>query len=370
MKAQNRSRSKTGKTESSSRTRLDKVLEEYARLIMQPCHGPLTRTLSPMNTAAVTERVRTSVIVNSTDANGYVVWFPGYHNNAAAGGFSNMFYYTTATSSAGPNNSGALPLGAGGVSGINVSDPSTPNLTSTSAFSRARTSSACLQLEYIGALSAVSGQVATVANFTLEQWNAQSGTPGTFAPISVDRVFEFAAQRERLQFSGHEVVWRPTDAISIFRHNGTAGGGTAGGTASDTVYWNGTVGSAVADQSATDPANVYGLCIAWRGVPAAANTITFNAVKVVDFELSARNNQIESLAPAAISAGTNMVDKAVQLLDDYVPGWQRRAINATINSIGNLAMSYAPSAMIANASSGLRGRQPVPMQPPRLTNGP
>lgn len=353
---------------------------KYAELVRNPCHGPLTRSVGTTGLGQISERVRKTITANAagTDVNGYVIWFPSYHNTNGDSVPACFYRFENASASVAPTNSAATPMGQTAVNttGLFEVDPCNANLVAGSTFSRARTLSACLQLEYLGALSSASGQIAAISNISLNAFNRNSsGTTSTINAPTVDDLFSYAYKRQRLQMVGHEVVWRPTDMSSVFRGSGRAVTGTASGTpVIDAPMRTGLVGISPSTIVAVDPANVLGVAIAWRGVPALANSISVNAVKVVDLELNTIGTVIEpsyadnsSYPPSMFSTSINVV---TSFLDKAYPGWQSRAINSAVGVAGDLAMSYAPAVLPGFASRGIRGRIPLPienhpLQPPR-----
>jgi len=240
-------------------------------------------------------------------------------------------------------------------SGLFVADPASGLLTSTSAFSRAKTLSACLQLEYLGALSAIQGQVAVVPNFSLNAFNNNAGGTGLAFP-TVDEIFGYASERDRFQIDGHEAIWRPNEEQSVFRTDGGDAAGLVGSPTlqADSCFWSGNAAVYNTVISCPNPGMVTGMCIAWRGAAATANTLTFNIVKVVELELAARNGQIEIIPPPSDSWMHRITD-ATAMLDRNFPGWQRGVVRGLTNVATTAARAWSMS--FARNATG------------RLTNG-
>jgi len=257
------------KRKRNKRKRLSSVnasLRDETMLVANPCMGPISRTIG---SGAVTERVRSTIsgTNSATAVNGYVVWFPTYHNRGNVAASSNILYYESTGTNSVPVNSTANPLGCIGVSttGVAVLDPASNVIGGAGAFGRGKTHAACLQLDYVGRLSDVSGQVAIIKNFPLKGMFSNDTSPVLIAP-TIDQLFAYASERERLQITGHEVIWRPTDGSSVYRTAGSERPGT-GGVSPDTAWTNGVAGTSQSTLSATDSDEMYGICIAWRGVP-------------------------------------------------------------------------------------------------------
>jgi hypothetical protein len=370
---------------------LTKPVVDYLKLVSDPCMGPLVRSVGHVHPGAVTERLRTTftsgyrwngtaTVAVDLSTSGYIVWFPSYHNDgltpsgvpSAAYSPGNLYLFTSTTPGTAPVNATATPAGQCNnstgmdvlISGNFLEDPAQPQLSGTSPFVRATCLSACLQLDYIGALSAISGQVACVQNYSLASFIQNTNASGGAIPAfpSVDQVFAHAAERSRLHPEGAEVIWRPTEDSSIPR---TAGARDQSFQQTDLVldapFWVGAVGADYTRVCATNPNEVYGMCLAWKGVP--AGSLSINAVKVVDFELAARNGQIEEIRTSVPpSEPSTTIDSVINVLDDVAPGWQSNlrdmaseaAHGAAVN-VGRLLREVWSGGKPAQAKAGLRG---------------
>lgn len=317
----------------------------YAKMISDPCHSTI---VTPMNAygGTVAERLRkTFTLSNSTSTCGYVVWFPTYHGKGADGVAatapyapyvdSNLLWFDNALSSYRPINNLTNAWGcddAVATSGKFLFDPAGELLYNASTYSRAKTLAACLQLEWLGATMDTAGQVAVLQNMSLINLSRSSST-GTFGPPSVDDIFSYSAQIERTQLSGHEVIWRPSEDASVMRQTVSQNLGQASTSAKgDCGFWSGTKGSGETKIASADPANATGIVIAWRGFP-AGKPVSVNVVKVVELELAARNNAVET---RPLSTGTTTkVDDVVAMLDSSFSSWQLGSV--VNNAAGKLA---------------------------------
>lgn len=333
-----------------NRTGLSNLHDEML-LVANPCHGPISKTVG---SGAITERVRTTVSEPgyATSLNGYAVWFPSYHNGGFTVNSSNLFVFENASASTKPVNTAANPFGLVDLAttGVSQSDPGYAT-TNSATFSRGKTHSACIQLDYVGKLSDISGQVAIIKNLPLRGLFSNKST-STLDPPSVDTLFAFAAERERMQPTGHEVIWRPTDESSIYR---TSGNDRVSALTPDTAWANGVLASAPSTLSATDADEMYGICIAWRGVPGVVGCLVLNFVKVLSLELAPSGASIESPVIDNTPSFSNPMSTITSWLDKFTPGWQSTAINTTANVSGLLAKAYAPKAL-SLMTNGLRGR--------------
>jgi len=296
----------------------------------------------------------------AADTNGYYVWFPEFHGNSGGNYYNaNCFAFANSATNVRPTNTTAAPMGVASLNttGLFIADPMYPNLNNNASFARAKTLAACLQVEYTGQLSAMAGQVAIIQNYSLEAFNANTGNAGEFIPPSVDEMFSYAAVRERFQLDGHEVVWRPNVNAAVFRSADVEATNT--GDKPDSCFFAGQTAATATKLATPNPQNVYGIAIAWRGIPSTANCIAINCVKVADLELAARNNVIENpiKAESASSDSSFGMGQVLSFLDTYTPGWQTKSINMAAKMAASAVSSvYAPSGLINNAGpSTLRG---------------
>lgn len=271
-----------------------------------------------------------------------------------------MFKWSNPDSSVGPNNSTTLPFGfsAETTTGVAIADPVNASLAASSPFSRATTLSACLQIEWLGKLSDIQGQVAIVQNYPLSAFASNIGALGTApTPPSVDQIFNYAATRERFSAAGHEVIWRPTNEQVVPRTAGDELYGTAtkGQYKADTCFWVGETTTGTATWlSCPNPNEVYGIAIAYKGMAAGSNVqIQVNAIKTVALELSARNNQIEippQPEPAKMfNVDVNAMTNALSVENDM---WQlgRKALSYV--GIDDVSTAFGTAALTGAVYSG------------------
>lgn len=337
---------------------LDPHTADYMHLIANPCKGPLVRVPGSALGNSIIERVRSTISLptTATNNNGYIMWFPSYVGNGNSEVNpgptytpGNLYLFQNASTSVSPSNTTALPMGLDSVTttGVFLADPSLTSISTGSAFSRAKCVAACSQLEFLGALSTCSGQVAIISNATLSNINQNVGASGQeFIPPSIDQVFSYAAYRERLQLDGHEVVWRPSDATSVLRSYAAGYAGAAQTSVADTVFWTGQKTVVPTHVSCMEPRDACGIIIAWKGVPAIANSISLNFIKVIELELAARSNNIETTCPN-IESGTSVAD-SVHLLDELKPSWQTGSVAASMAAAMaalKVYNNYAPAGM-------------------------
>lgn len=330
-------------------------LLEFAKLISDPCHGPLIRAFG---TGSLVERVRSTITINTAGTNncGYLVWFPDFHCPGTSSTYAcNAFMYENTTPVATPTNTTANPLGmvAINTTGIATADPAA-NLVQSASFSRGQTMAACLQIDYLGALSAVAGQVAIIKNFPLKAF-AQNDNDIILNPPSVDSLFAYASTRERIQVTGHEAIYRPSDTATVMRSAGNERGYSA--TVPDSVWQTGTAGSTASILSCGIPNDVYGICIAWKGIPTTSSVFQLNMVKVLSLELAPSGNAIEPTFNGSplVEEGPSPIDHVTSILDKVDPHWQTKAVNGAMNIAGKLASAFTENIGISKILPGIRG---------------
>lgn len=313
-----------------------------AELIANPCTGPLVNVVAG---SSITERLRTTISPGGgANGSGYLFWFPSFHNYSnGADTPMNAFYFEGTAGGATPFNTQAAPMGTGtpSTTGLAVSDPVGPLLIAN-VYSRAQTLSACAQIEYIGPLQSISGQVALIPNISMRAFNTAINTP-TVTPVSVDSLFNYASVRERLQVTGHEVVWRPSPEESVPRTGGGEYNSVTAyiGPRPNAPMMLGTPGTDGTLISA-ETSDSLGICIAWKGMPNIANCLSINLVKTVGLELTPSSAIQAPFRPTVSTTGPSPFNTITSWLDRNAPNWQAHAMNRTVGVAGALARAYAP----------------------------
>jgi len=269
-----------------------------------------------------------------------------------------MYVFSSGLSTTTPTNTSAAPAGTALIdtTGLFLRDPANVQLDPATPFSRGTTVSACLQMDVLAQLSTISGQVAVVSNFSLSNFIRNTGTPYATAPPqfpSVDEIFAFAATRQRIHPEGAEVIWRPNAQQSVPRTSGELSSGVTLASSSvvpDAAFWAGTAAVHATTVCAANPNEVYGICLAWKGYSSTAALLSFNAVKVVNLELSPRSNQIEPVVHAVPrSVPFTNVESITNKLDEMSPGWQ----NSLISKMKDMGVGGSSSAGATSYSSML-----------------
>jgi len=239
-------------------------------------------------------------------------------------------------------------MGGGGVNaGDFIKDPASSFVTATSSFSRARSMSACIQLDFLGKISDAAGQVCIVKNISLAAFNYNSGTTGAaYRPMTVDEIFLYAAERGRFQIGGHEAVWRPGAKDIVFRDAGNQSSTSAVhvGDTADTCWTLGSAAVSDTVERVPNPNEINGFIIAWKGLNnAAASNSNLVFTKTFELELAPRSLAIEGIPRQVDSESSeSRLAKVLQWLDSMMPNWQSRVMTAGTNAVGDLARAYAP----------------------------
>lgn len=197
---------------------------------MDPCHAPLSVIYSEAMNGGVVFRVRKRFRLRNgvTRENGYVAWYPSFHNGGADGtssisgsaaayrGGANLFVYNTTSPATSPVNSTTTPFGSGAaisdVEGRALADPA-HDLVKSPNVSEARTLGACMRLIYTGTTSARQGEVFAIS--TLPQ-NALVRSDGS--TLDVDDFISTAGHSCRT--TNMEVIWRPDEESEYPRKGG------------------------------------------------------------------------------------------------------------------------------------------------------
>jgi hypothetical protein len=140
---------------------------------------------------------------------GYIVWCPDYTNYQSNLG-ANTFWYGTTDSSIAPVNTTVDPYGTLG-SAMAIGDPAY-NFLASDLVSDCRPVGACMTMQFIGTLRDSSGEVAFIHNLPTQDL-LTGGAGGT--PLTVDDIFAYTTEKQRLGLEKLENVFKPTDENSV-----------------------------------------------------------------------------------------------------------------------------------------------------------
>lgn len=349
--ASNKAKQKNGKNGGRGKV-LPASVANYMQLVKDPCAGPLVKSIGTDLGASIIERARgvQTFPTGAGNGNGYIAWFPGFHNGTGVAGYrpANCYVWENASAGVRPLNTVADPMGTTiATSGLFIPDPGAALIGSTSAFSRAKTSAACISMFTTLPVSSVRGQIAMVMRMSLAAFDQNNGAVGlAFQPPSVNELLAYAANRERMQLDGHELIWGPTSRDTQLRTNGRTSEGTAidSHTEPDAAFWYGVPGTTQTKVATPDPNNVMGIVMVFQGLASTVGEQTITLTKVVELELAPRSGAIEE-APRGrtepVTPGFSVVDEVTNYLDANVPSWRVRAVHAGVNMASYAAQTVA-----------------------------
>ncbi len=171
---------------------LDKAALDYARLLSDPCNGPLVHPIYAGADAGFLFRAESINTVGTAPTDTCVVfhWTPGYLN-------SNDTDCLVATASAPGNLAGMTP------------QPYSPGKTFVNTNARGlRCIAACVKVSYPGTESARSGR--------LHFGGTHSGVLDSGATASVDIVAPMLNNHTRTPATDIELIWKPSDGDQLF----------------------------------------------------------------------------------------------------------------------------------------------------------
>lgn len=337
-----------------------KAMSSYAQLVADPCYGPLVRSVGGTTGAGVVQRIRSTY--TNVAANGYIVWFPSYScgSQSVANYYPyNAYVFEDAASSTVVTNSVAVPMGRGTTGGNFLSDPCCKLIDSGSsptAFSRAKTLAACMNVEYSGSMSAAAGLIAKVANMSVTSFMPQKPGSTPSVPMTIDQMFAYANKRGRLDIAGEELKWYPTETGSVMRTPAIEGATNAvinGTTLEDTVWWSGVAGTSATTVTCEDSNTNNAIVIAWKG--AVVGTLNINLTKVVELELNAFSNTIEEPKGPVNTAKSGGVAAVTEFLDKVNPSWQTDVMNTGMRMASGMAASAVNSFTMPLQFASTRG---------------
>jgi len=265
------------------------------------------------------------------------MWCPDYFGNDL---LANAFCYKSELSSTVPVNDATF--GSNQAYGGNATSYFTGNTTTSgySSFLRdpaadlleeslvqdARQISSCISITYTGKMSDASGQFCSVPVLPLSSV-LQGGTGG--GPLSVDDVFRYASNAQRLGIDTIETISRTSEETHHFRDEADAPiliPNAAGAIPTETTDLG----------EAQQP---HFFVIAWRGLDAgASNPLVFELYKNIEW----RPSPVSGLAhqpPNSFAFGPQM-QKVKAFLDTIDPDWQTKIKNAAV-SMASAAVTLA-----------------------------
>jgi hypothetical protein len=205
------------------------------------------------------------------------------------------------------------------------------NFVSEGIVQDARTISACIDLTYFGAMYEAEGEITFINNLPA----TAIVDIGSTSSASVDELFQWSGNAQRLGVDTLTNKWRPTSE-DIFYDD-------------EAKFVNlgnpGISGSFVDPVAVTRGPHLFGF--AFRGLSTdQTNKLRYNLSKIVEWRAKPSSGLAQTNAR---STGISTMEKVVKELDTYMPGWQHEAKTQMYNGatyLAKLAMTGATS-MIA-----------------------
>lgn len=310
-------------------------------------------------------RVIRSVVtchVDSLSNNGYLVWFPSYHNRGfqvggavpATNTAASMFHYEAPATFNSPTTTAPIstPLWSGtGPSGTTIGctevDPAYNILGST--FRDAATLAACMKFRYLGQTATNSGAVGSIQGIDLAACLNTDGS-NTFGPV-INNLITYAEQRDRPQMDAHEVKWSPTfGSGAVFRGPGDIGANNSVSNQTDSLTIIGVPTFSVTRYAENSPNSATGIGFVWSGLQKALTSgsdIEIELIKVVQLRLSPVSGlrEAETIVPSV-----EVFSAATQYLDNLNPAWR-----TTAGHLADVAMNAAMRGLSNAALAGITG---------------
>lgn len=259
-------------------------------------------------------------IGGGTDTAGYLIWFPEYVTSIVNGSY-NLVGYKTINSGTPPPNTTTSPFGEANADESYFTGDTYPDrsnhfydpgasLIADDLVASMRTISAAISVSYTGKQDDASGEICAITDVGAQDLLFGGSAGG---PASVDDFFQRSDSIDRLGTTTLEVVHRPSEGSKVFR-DGNHLGPYAPGVATAVV-------GTLTDMGKTEGLRGFG--IAWRGLDAAAaNPMSFNLVKNIEWRVGATHNL--SHPKAVHQIGRPLSDSAAAIMDAHIPGWNRR----------------------------------------------
>jgi hypothetical protein len=310
---------------------------------------------------------------------GFVLWAPEYHpdinklypgTDDFADGYEvkhrNLFIGYTTESGVSMTNTADLPFGGiplgpdqspGATGRVATSDDPAGAFLESNLVAAARTVAASMKMTYTGALLDMGGQVCSITSFPAEALILGAGKGNPDFSFTVDELFSWSEQHDRVQSDTLEVVHQPTATSNLFRDSTTSPFqfGVTGPMGPAQVPLPRATPTILNSVGQSQQPTLMGF--AWRGLPSTTTSpMTFDLLKVVEWKPrpvsgivgGSRNPSVHSVIPPVHAARAQ--------LDARRPGWAARAFRAIEKEavrFGPQLASYIASGALAEATGGM-----------------
>lgn len=288
------------------------ALDTYARMLDDPCSGPIMTPLYGGSSQGYLIRTKSIFSINlngPTVVNGYMLWYPDYHNAGSTGGDysgGNIFGYCSAGRTNKPANTVTNPLGEGDIAdpaGDFIRDPAFAFVAAQTT-SSARTAAACMRVTYTGSTSDTAGRVGFLEGIKRDSIL----NPSQLSAMTIDNGLALSNNLGRTSLQTYEVKFRPSESSKLFRTEGT--NGTAGDTRDNCFTFGSgtTAATTIAPGTASGAPSSIG--IVWAGLP-ATGTLEFEYYKIIEWipDAAAGFPQPKAITHSALDLSTAAVAK-------------------------------------------------------------
>jgi hypothetical protein len=336
----------------------DNANAAYSKLLLDPCNARLTYgPMSGSTDNGYLLRVASRIVFHPTGANnnGYVAWFPDFHNNNFGAG--NLFNFETATPSVGPLNTALVPYGTSALTTAAIQTDPAWNWVNGTNCASARVVAACIRVFNAAPVSGVAGQLMLCTGLSPAQL-LTGGSSGT--PMSVNNFFTFGQNLERFTLETKEIKHAPSTNSSIFRPV-------------DSPFDQGgncvNVAAGIPSVPATTASQTNGIAVAWTGISTSnSNDIVIEFVKIIEWMPDANINVSEPQAPVRPTATlediqtsfTRTLNEWQTMMFDRAQEMGGRMVDRFTNRIVDAAWTGASVFAGAVASNRVRRRILVP----------
>lgn len=320
-------RSKSGAKAGRGRTPvLDAETHNYAKLLADPCNGPLTAPQYGASSGGYLARLSKSIQVDLSagvggGSNGYIIWFPDYTGGDTTANNGSCFLYRNVNADAVPVNDNTNPLGSAYTPcGSFIEDPAYAFERST-AVSDMRTAAACMKMIYTGRNDQLAGRVAIATNISRQM---------VLSGLSVNKVFTLSPNHVRTSFDPIESKFKPGEGSEFYRDSTVE---------EQRCFSKGTSPTSKTVVGDPETGSGHGIAFAWTNLE-TTSSFAFDFVKVVEWRPDFDLGLVEPNRTVAVSGG-NAVSRALAWLDRHYPGWQSMLIRTGKSYASQLALTAA-----------------------------
>jgi hypothetical protein len=307
----------------------------YLKMVSDPCNCPLLPGIYG-TTDGMLSKTKKTFYDGSNSTCGFVLWSPDW-TNASSQDFGNLFTWVGLVPNLLVLNNTTHPFGRGArfdttaLTSHTESDPAF-QFAQEGLVEDLRNISSCIDITYFGAMFEAEGELTYINDLPLTSLIDAAN------PVSVDLLFQWSNNTQRIGVDTHENVWRPTEDDTFFSSR----------VPSIVLGQVGTSVSNISDTAAAHTPTVFGF--AYRGLDQnKANKLRYNLTKIIEWRPRASSGLAQTTVK---TTGINVMQKVVKTLDTNVPGWQHTVKEAAAGLA--TAVSKAALTGVINTLKGPR----------------